>query len=273
MTWPALVRGRLVGTLLVLGGVVCAAPAAFWPTDTLTLTPTPGQVAQGIQAQRIAFWSWGRVADRSPGATDPTLDFGNPWGLTLLGVALIAGVVAAASHAFRRGSAGLLLGVAGTSWLAASLVAGIGQTAGRMEAYFFGLSEGLSAAMTLAGELQLAGTALLLAAIGWMVRGPVASLATAAWSRGSALAEASRRRSSTAGPGGDGETAPPRVGIATIRDVEPGAHAGWGSRAMGSTPGTGGRADGRSTVGFSDDDNRDRTSAPAPDPERFRPPR
>ncbi|MGO4596851.1 hypothetical protein [Terrabacter sp. 2RAF25] len=273
MTWPTLVQGRLLGTLLLIGGVVCAAPATLWPTDTLTLTPTPDEVAQGAQAQRIAFWSWGRVADASPGATDPTIDFGNPWGLLLLGVALLAGVVAAASHALRRGSAGLLLGVAGASWLAASVTAGIGQTAGRMQGYFFGLTEGLTADRTVAGVLQLVGTALLLAALGWMMRRAVASLATAAWSRGSALAEASRRRSPTAGPGTGAETATPRVGIATIRDVEPGAHPGWGGRAVGSIPGTGSRTDARSTVGFSEDENRDRSCESPTDPKRFRPSR
>ncbi|GAB3888921.1 hypothetical protein [Terrabacter terrigena] len=263
-----------MGTLLVLGGVACAVPSMVWPTNTITFTPTPDQVAQGTEAQRMAFWSWGRVADASPGTTDPSIDFGSPWGLLLLGVALLAGVVAAASHAFRRGSDGLLVGAAGASWLAASLAAGVGQTAGRMQGYF-GFTEGLTADTTAVGVFQLAALVVLLGGLGAMVRRPALAFAGAVRARGSALLGSTRRRTSTrgAGPalGADGTPAPPRVGTATIRDVEPGAHPGWGGRAVGTGSGSP-RNGGRSGVGFSDD-AQDRSPAPVADPERFRPPR
>jgi hypothetical protein len=181
MTWPRLVRGRLVGTALVLAAVLCAAASTVWPTHTLTLTPTAADLAGGAEAQQIAFWSWGRVADVTPASTDPSIDFGNTWGLVLLVVALLAGVAAAACHILRAGADGVLLAVAGTSWLAASVVADLGQTAGRMQSYFYGFTDGLTAGTTAVGALQLVAVALLLAALAIMARRPLLALATAGW--------------------------------------------------------------------------------------------
>lgn len=244
-----LVRGRLVGTVLVLVAALCAAPATIWPSHTLTYTPPPGDGATGAVGQQIAFWSWGRIADADPATTDSSLDLGNPWGLLLLVAALVVGVAAAVCHGFRRGTDGLLLGVAGASWLAAHLAADLGQTAGRLGGDFYGAGEGIDKGTTVVGVLQFVAVGLLLVAIGTMAWRPVLALVVAAWSRGSALVRRLRDRAKRDEAEGEtGTPTPPRVGIATIRDLEPGA--GHGSF---------------SGVGFSDDAGSEQ--------DRFRPPR
>jgi hypothetical protein len=280
MRWPKLVPGRSVGTLLLVGGALCAAPATIWPTNTITFTPAPDQVAQGAVAQRIAFWSWGRVADATPGTTDPTIDFGSAWGLVVLLVALLVGVVAAGAYTFRPGPDGVVLGATGASWLVAGLAAGAGQTAGRMQSYFAGFIEGLSDATTFVGVLQLLSLGLLLAALAMMVGRSLATTTQVASARLTRLARSVQRRPAPdrdlpgagASPAAGAPAGLPRVGIATFRDVEPGARPGWGGRSVG-TDGRGHGADGRTGVGFSDDDTAPTTPGSPSDSERFRPPR
>lgn len=251
------VRGRLVGTALLLVGLLCAAPTTIWPTHTISYLPLP-ETSGSAPVQQIAFWSWGRIANVGVGAAEDRLDLGNPAGLALLSAALLAGVAAVACYALRRGSDGVLLGVAGTSWLAGHLSADLGQTAGRLWSDFYGGTEGIWRATTMVGLLQLAAIAMLLVALAAMTWRPALRLVAVAWARGSELVQQvrqRRKRDETTSP-----ASPPRVGIATIREAEPGSRpgpsgdwsSGWGDGA-------------RSGVGFSDD--------PGSDPDRFRPPR
>ena len=247
-----LVEGRLAGTLLVLVGLGCAVPAAFWPTHTLTFPRGPD--AGVVVPQVVGLWSWGRIAEVGPETSDLGLDFGNPAGLTLFVIALVAGAAACACHGLRPGPDGVLLGVVGTVWPLAHLGADLGQTAGRLGTGFYGDSDVLRAT-TVAGALQFVGVALLLAALTVMVWRPALRLAVAGWAKG---AEAARRhRGRTQTDDAEGSRSAPRVGIATIRDVDPGrgpvGPGRWGRRG-----------DGADAVGFSDE--------PGTDPGKGRPP-
>ncbi|MBC9819808.1 hypothetical protein [Terrabacter sp. MAHUQ-38] len=254
------VRGRVVGTALALAAVLCAAPTTIWPTHTISYLPLP-DMGGSAPVQQIAFWSWGRIANIGVGADDDPLDLGNPAGLLLLSVALLVGVVAGACYALRRGSDGVLLGIAGTSWLTGHLSADVGQTAGRLWSDFYGGTEGIWRATTVVGLLQLAAIAMLLAALAAMAWRPAFRLVALGWARAPELVQRVRARS-----GPDETAAPasaPRVGIATIRDLESGSRPGRsGAWSDGSSVGWGDGA--RSGVGFSDE--------PGSDPDRFRPP-
>jgi hypothetical protein len=253
------VRGRLVGTVLVLAGVLCAAPTAIWPTHTISYLPLP-DVGGSAPVQEIAFWSWGRIANIGVDAGENRLDLGNPAGLLLLGVALLVGVAAGACYALRRGSDGVLLGIAGTSWLTGHVSADLGQTAGRLWSDFYGGADGIWRATTVVGLLQLAAIAMLVAALVVMGWRPVLRVLAATAPMVEEVARRVRRRAPVeeAGPA----ESEPRVGIATMRDVDPGrepvVRPGW-------PPGhwSGG---GDAGVGFSDDPPQPRS-----DPARFRP--
>ena len=255
--WSArvpLVRGRLVGTVLVLVAALCAAPATIWPSHTLDLHPAPGRRGQrrGGAADRLLVVE--RDADADPATTDSSLDSGTlgacccssrPWSSASLRRVAVC-------HGFRRGTDGLLLGVAGTSWLAAHVAADLGQTAGRVGGDFYGAGEGITKGTTVVGVLQFVTVGLLLVALGAMSWRPVLALVAAAWSRGSALVQRLRDRAKRdEAEGGTGSPTPPRVGVATIRDLEPGAGPGAFPPPSG--------------VGFSDDAGSE--------PDRFRPPR
>jgi hypothetical protein len=146
---------------------------------------------------------------------------------------LVAGVGAAACLAFRQGTDGLLLGVAGAAWLLGHVIADLGQMAGRLSSYFSGYSESLTADTTTVGVVELVGMVLLLAALGVIAGRPLVSLVATVVGRAKGR--------------GTGAAAP-RVGIAALRD-----------------PGQGSSHGAFSAVGLSDD--------PPSDPERFRPPR
>jgi hypothetical protein len=247
-----LVKGRLPGTLLSLVGLLCAAPAVVWPTHTIAFPRDPEPGVPGT-AQVVALWSWGRIADL-PEAFDLGLEFGNPAGLVLFVIALVAAAAACAGYGLRRGSDGVLLGVVGTVWLMAHVAADLGQTAGRLATGFYGDSSVLRAT-TVVGVLQFVAVAILLAALAVMVWRPVVRLVVSGWTTAAARWRRIRPEVDASEP-----KAPPRVGIATIRDVEPGP----GLTSAG--PSSGHWSDGGDTgVGFSDD--------PGSDPTRFRPPR
>ncbi|KRB46236.1 hypothetical protein [Terrabacter sp. Root181] len=253
--------GRRIGAVLVLGGVLAAAPTAIWPTDVITYL-APGSVAP---FQQLALWSWGQVADVVPGLLAQGIHFGNPASLVLLVVALLAGLTASACLALRPGSDGVVLGVAGTAWLTATVTANLGQTAGRVSSGLYGDSNRIVPTQTSAGVLQYVAVGLLLAALGVLTGRPVARVAVSGaasarrWARG--LVHRPR------GPADEGAAASPaaapRIGIATMRDAAPGSRPGSGAWSGG--PGDGWGDDARSGVGFSDD--------PGADPDHVRPPR
>jgi hypothetical protein len=249
-----ILRGRRVGAVFVLGGVLAAAPTAIWPTDVITYL-APGSVAP---FQQLALWSWGQVADVVPGLLAEGIHFGNPTSLVLLVVALLAGLAAAACLALRPGVDGLVLGVAGTAWLAATVTANLGQTAGRVSSGLYGDSNRIVPTQTWAGVLQYVAVGLLLAALGVMTGRTAARVAVSgAASAGRWARDLVQRQR---GPADDDAAAAPasapRIGIATMRDPAPGSRPGSGAWSGDGA---------RSGVGFSDD--------PGADPDHVRPPR
>ena len=260
----ALVRGRRLGTVLVLGGVLAAAPTVIWPTDIITYL-APGSIAP---FQQLALWSWGQVADQVPGLLAQGIHYGNPTSLVLLVVALLAGLAAAACLALRPAFDGLVMGVAGTCWLAATVSANLGQTAGRVSSGLYGDSERIVPSQTWTGTLQYVALGLLLSALGIMTVRPAARLAVSGWASARRWVGGLVLRSRT--PVDDVPTAPasaPHIGIATMRDAAPGSRPGEGawSAGLGDGGGDGGGDGARSGVGFSDD--------PGADPDHVRPPR
>lgn len=260
------VRGRLAGTVLVLVAVLCAAPATVWPVHTVVYQPPPDE-AYSAPSQHLALWSWGRLAYLGTDAAQESLDLGNPTGLVLLVAVLLVGVAAGACYGLRRGSDGVLLGAVGTSWLAAHLAADAGQTSGRLWSGFYGTDEGMVRATTAVGVLHFAAIALLLAALVVMAWRPVLRLVSATATKVEEVARRARKRAAD-DEAGAAESLP-RVGIARMRDVEPG-------REPFVRPGrsTGHWSDGGDAgVGFSDEPGRDGGPQPGSDPARFQPPR
>jgi hypothetical protein len=249
-------RGRLVGTVAGLVGVALAVPLVFLPTYSVSVPQglTPGSNFPQFQQ---SFWSWGRIADTTPGV-ESQFDYWNKASLALLVGSLVVGLAACVVYAVRRGSDGRILGAVGVVWVTAQVVSGLFGRLGEMSGDFFG-SEDFTFEVYLGGRLEVLSVLALAVAVGAIAWRPLVALARAMWARAGWAQEASawvvrqaRRASQSDAPDEqEPDGPPPRVGIATIRDARPTYdQPGWHA------------TDG---VGFSDD--------PTSDPDRFRPPR
>lgn len=247
------VRGRLVGSVAGLLGVLLAAPMLVLPTHTIGIDPA--QVQGGAPPFQQSFWSWGRVADTTPNA-EAHFDVGNTVGVALLALALLAGLCGALAYAFRPGADGRVLGAAGLAWLAAEVVGTLGRRMGDTVAGMYGPSDTFRVDALPAGVLQVAAAVLLLIALGAVVRRPVLGLVRPAFVRARALVRRVLSRGAATVEPASGEPSAPQVGIATIRDVGTGDPVARGATVRAERAGTG--------VGFSDN--------PGSDPDRFRPP-
>ncbi|MBW8729691.1 MAG: hypothetical protein JF622_01540 [Terrabacter sp.] len=247
------VAGRLAAALVGLVGVLLAFPMLVLPTHAILQKP-PDTAEPDTPPFRLSAWSWGHIADTTA-STDGQIDVGNTTGLVILVVALAAGLAGVVAYAFRAGTDGRILGVAGLAWAASQVVGGLGHRVGDTVSGLFGDDDQLVVETLPAGYLEVASAALLVASLGLLVLRPVAALTRSAVVRAQALARRGGTHDEASDAAGTPESAAPRVGIATIRDVP----AAPGARAAGRREhaGTG--------VGFSDD--------PTDDPDRFRPPR
>jgi hypothetical protein len=226
-----------------LAGVVLALPLVVLPTHTLVL---PTDQSEPSVATRLSFWSWGRIADTTPGAVEP-LSFNNPVQLVFFLVSLVICVAACAAFALRRGADGRILGAAGVAWAAAQVLSDLMRGVGDSRSGLW--SQGNPRVDLLAGGmLQIASALTLcgaLVAIAWR---PLLRLGRPVWAW---MAGVTRRAAELARHDEREETGPPpRVGIATIREApatyeQPGWHGSEG-------------------VGFSDDPSfeRDRFGPP-----------
>ena len=247
------VAGRLTAALVGLLGVLLALPTLVLPTHAILQKP-PESAEPDASPFRLSVWSWGHVADTTAN-TDGQVDVGNTTGLVILVVALAAGLAGVLAYAFRAGTDGRILGVAGLAWAASQVVGGLGRRVGDTISGIFGDGDQLVVETFPTGYLEVASAALLVVSLGLVVLRPVAALARSAVVRARALARRAATHDEVSDAAGTTETAAPRVGIATIRDVPRGP--GHPPHARREHAGTG--------VGFSDD--------PTVDPDRFRPPR
>ncbi|WP_020143782.1 hypothetical protein [Terracoccus sp. 273MFTsu3.1] len=248
-----LVAGRLTAALVGLVGVLLAFPMLALPTHAILQKP-PYAADPDASPFRLSVWSWGHVADTT-GNTDGQIDVGSPTGLFIFVVALAVGLAGVVAYAFRPGTDGRILGVAGLAWAGSHVVGGLGHRLGDTLSGLFDDGDQLVVQTLPAGYLEVASAALLVVSLGLLVLRPLVALVRSAVVRAGALARRLSARGETSDAAGTTEPATPRVGIATIRDVPGGPEV----RAAGRREhaGTG--------VGFSDD--------PAADPDRFRPPR
>ncbi|MER7072680.1 hypothetical protein [Terrabacter sp. NPDC000476] len=266
------VPGRLVGALVGLAGVLAAVPTVVLPTQAITNNPAGDAGSFTVPDFEQSYWSWGRVADTTPGLED-AVTIGNVGGLVVLVLALAAGLAGAAAYAFHPGTEGRVLGAAGLAWAASQLV---GSTARRLGDTIFGFfGQGQFALETRpAGVLEVVAAVLLVVATLLVVLRPLAAVVRSGVTR---VRRLSRRGAAAEEPGAGDLPAreTPRVGIARIRDVAPGSGHGGGQPAAtrwGGSP---------SGVGFSDagpDAGRDGQAGgtrqdPGADSGRFRPPR
>jgi hypothetical protein len=247
-----LVAGRLTAGLVGLVGVLLAVPTVVLPTHAILQKP-PAPLEPDGSPFRLSVWSWGRIADTTAN-TDGQIDVGNTTGLLILAVALAVGLAGVAAYAFRAGTDGRILGVAGLAWVASQVVGALGRRVGDTLSGIFGDGDQLDVETLPAGYLEVGSAVLLLAALGLVVMRPVAALARPAVVRARSLGRRAATRE-TSGAAGAAEAAAPRIGIATIRDVPGGSDQRAAARR--DHAGTG--------VGFSDDAGAD--------PDRFRPPR
>ncbi len=248
-------RGRLVGTVAGLVGIALAVPLIFLPLYSVSVPG--GSPGSNFPQFQQSFWSWGRIADTTPGV-GPQFDYRNDAALVFFVVSLVVGVVACVLYAVRRGPDGRILGAVGVAWVAAQVSADFVRRVGEATSDYYGNGD-FHFEVYLGGQLQALAVVFLAVAVGAIAWRPLVALARAAWARAGwaraawawvvRLVRRSTERARASEPEPEGP--PPRVGVATIRDArpaydEPGWHAGEG-------------------VGFSDD--------PSSDPDRFRPPR
>lgn len=248
-------RGRLVGTVAGLVGIALAVPLIFLPLYSVSVPG--GSPGSNFPQFQQSFWSWGRIADTTPGV-GPQFDYRNDAALVFFVASLVVGVVACVLYAVRRGPDGRILGAVGVAWVAAQVSADFVRRVGEATSDYYGNGD-FHFEVYLGGQLQALAVVFLAVAVGAIAWRPLVALARAAWARAGwaraawawvvRLVRRSTERARASEPEPEGP--PPRVGVATIRDArpaydEPGWHAGEG-------------------VGFSDD--------PSSDPDRFRPPR
>lgn len=273
------VPGRLVGALVGLAGVLAAVPTVVLPTQAITNNPAGDAGSFTVPDFEQSYWSWGRVADTTPGLED-AFTIGNTGGLLVLLLALAAGLAGAAAYAFRPGTEGRVLGAAGLAWATAQLVGGIVRRLGEAIFDFFGREQFVLETRP-AGVLEVVSAVLLVVATLIVVLRPLAAVVRSGVTR---VQQLSRRGVAAEEPGAGDLPAreTPRVGIARIRDVAPGSGRGgqssgarWGGSASGvgfsdTSPDAGG--DTRSDAGRDGQAGGTRQD-PSADSGRFRPPR
>jgi hypothetical protein len=237
--------GRLVGTAAGLLGIALAVPLTFLPTHSIGMDPE--QTDPDSVPFRLSFWSWGRVAETTPGVETP-LSFNNMVMLFFLIGSLLVGAAACLLYAFRRGMDGRILGAVGIGWVAAQVVSDVMRREGEMRMGLWTQGGEATVEVLPGGMLQVASAVSLcvaLAAVAWHallgLARPVWTWSTEVMKRASERAR--RDEEEHAGPSS-------RVGIATIRDTRPSSDQPAWHASEG--------------VGFSDD--------PSSDPDGVRPP-
>ena len=156
------------------------------PTHAILQKP-PESAEPDASPFRLSVWSWGHVADTTAN-TDGQVDVGNTTGLVILVVALAAGLAGVLAYAFRAGTDGRILGVAGLAWAASQVVGGLGRRVGDTISGIFGDGDQLVVETFPTGDLEVASAALLVVSLGLVVLRPVAALARSAVVRARALA-------------------------------------------------------------------------------------
>lgn len=172
------VPGRATGSLVGLVGVLLALPTLVLPVQKVR---DNGAVpsAPGAPAFEQSYWSWGRAVDSTPGVDAARelnhFEIHNTAGLVVLVIALAVGLAGAAVHAFRAGSAGIVLGAAGLAWAASAVVGGLVRRLA--DAIFGAFGEEQVAIETLpVGVLEMVSAGLLVAALGLVVWRPLVAL-------------------------------------------------------------------------------------------------
>lgn len=178
---PGLVPGRWPGATLAALGVLSALPGLVWPV-LITTYPSDDTFESAPWVQHI--WAWGKVLLVSEPTDEASPPASNTLGLVVFLVALVVGAGAAAAWALVGREEGRALGVAGTTFLAATQLVFSAQWEGQRQGVFFGLAgNDLSVEHQPAGWSQLASAALLLIALGFMLWRPVKAWSAPTWRR------------------------------------------------------------------------------------------
>lgn len=242
------VRGRALGGVLALAGVLALVPSVFWPTTSITQRVFAGPDETLQEDYVTLLWSWGRVGvDSAPAGADLT-GMSNTWGLVFLVVVLVAGGAGAAAWLLVRGAHGRLLGVAGVAVAGSYAAHTVFRRFG--ERPWYGSDEFVVVGTPPSGHVEELAVGVLAAALAVMVWRSGLAVGRSAWDGVSAWAAAARTVDESPGHG--------------TPDGERGRVIVHGERRVDGTVAPGHLAAGPAEpVGFTD---------PSADEDRFHPP-
>ncbi len=237
------VRGRALGGVLALAGVLALIPSIFWPTSSFSYPAVDDPAFPDQQRLVNLTWSWGKYGiEHAPDGFGGDSAPSNTFGLVFLVMALGAGAAGALAWMLLRGVHGRLLGVAGTAVLASYAGHTVFQRVGQ-NLLFLGPDDALVLETPPAGVLENVSPVLLAASLVVMLWRSLLAGVRSAWKGVSAWAAAARVVDESAGQVADGDERG-RVILHGERRVDgpvtPGAGAGGPAESIGFTdPSTG----------------------------------